>query len=86
MSHSDTNEYRILNIINFRMKISYGYSKKLSDMDQELKNQHPLTSGACAHGVKSAISLDTGSGFINFAAVMESESEKVTAVTSAVHH
>jgi len=31
-------------------------------MDQELKNQYPLTSCACAHGVKSEISLDTGLG------------------------
>jgi len=36
---------RLLNFRNFRVKIGYGYSKNLSDMDQELKNQYPLTSG-----------------------------------------
>jgi len=28
--------------------IGCGYSKYLSDMDQELKNQYPLPSGGCA--------------------------------------
>jgi len=37
--------YRILYFRNFQIRIWYGYSKYLSDMDQELKNQYPLTSG-----------------------------------------
>ena len=45
MSHSDTDGYRILNFRNFRIRIGYGYAKIFSDMDQELKNQYPLTSG-----------------------------------------
>jgi len=36
--------YQILNFTNFPIRIGYGYSKNLSDMDQELKNQYPLTS------------------------------------------
>jgi len=31
------------------MRIGYGYSKNLSDMDQELKNQYPLTSASYLH-------------------------------------
>jgi len=45
VSHSDMVGYRILNFRNFWIRIGYGYSKNLSDMDQELKNQYPLTSG-----------------------------------------
>ena len=48
MSHSDTDGYRIINFRNFRIRIGCGYSKYLSDMDQELKNQYPLPSGGCA--------------------------------------
>jgi len=44
VSHSDTDGYRILNFRNFRIRIGYGYEKKLSDMDQELKNHYPLAS------------------------------------------
>ena len=33
------------NFQKFRIRIGYGYLKNLSDMDQELKNQYPLTSG-----------------------------------------
>jgi len=36
--------YRILNFRNFRIKVGYGYANIFSDMDQELKNQYPLTS------------------------------------------
>jgi len=46
MSHSDTDGFRILNFGNFRIRIGYGYSKNLLDMDQESKNQYPLTSAA----------------------------------------
>ena len=38
--------FRILNFRNFWIRIGYGYTKNLSDMDQESKNQYPLTSGA----------------------------------------
>ena len=41
VAHSDTAGYRILNFRNFRIRIGYvwiGYSKNLSDMDQELTN------------------------------------------------
>jgi len=44
MSQSDTDGYRILKVRNFRIRIKYGYAKIFSDMDQELKNQYPLTS------------------------------------------
>ena len=44
MSQSDTDGHRILNFRNFRIRIGYGYAKFFSDMDQELKNQYPLTS------------------------------------------
>jgi len=44
VSHSDTDGYRILNFRNFRIRIGYGYANIVSDMDQELKNQYPLTS------------------------------------------
>ena len=37
--------YRILNFRNFRIRIGYGHAQIFSDMDQELKNQYPLTSG-----------------------------------------
>jgi len=37
--------YRIQNFRNFQIGIGYGYSKNVSDMDQELKNQYPLISG-----------------------------------------
>ena len=37
--------YRILNFRNFQMRIGYGYSNFFSDMDQESKNQYPLTFG-----------------------------------------
>jgi len=36
--------YPILNLTNFRIRIGYGYAKNFSDVDQELKNQYPLTS------------------------------------------
>jgi len=36
----------LLNLQNFRIRIGYGYLKNLSDLDQELKNQYPLTSAA----------------------------------------
>jgi len=42
-SQSDTYGYRILNFRNFWMRI--GYAKIFSDMDQERKNQYPLSSG-----------------------------------------
>jgi len=44
LSQSNTDGYRILNFRNFRIRIGYGYAKIFSDMDQELKNQYPLTS------------------------------------------
>jgi len=46
MLQSDTDGYRILNFRNVRIRIGYGYPKIISDMDQELKNQYPLTSGS----------------------------------------
>ena len=48
----NTDEYRMLNFRNFRIRIGYGHSKNLSDIDQELKNQHPLTSGAHSVGCR----------------------------------
>jgi len=42
--HSDTDGYRILNFGNFRTMVGCGYANIFSDMDQELKNQYPLTS------------------------------------------
>ena len=44
MSQSDTDGYRILNFRHFWIRIGYGYAKIFSGMDQELKNQYPLTS------------------------------------------
>jgi len=44
VSQSDTDGYRILNFKNIRIRIGYGYAKIFSYVDQELKNQHPLTS------------------------------------------
>jgi len=35
----------MLNFRNFRIRVGYGYEKMFSGMDQELKNQYPLTSG-----------------------------------------
>jgi len=43
MLQSDTARYRIPNFRNFQIRIGYGYAKVFSDMDQELKNQYPLT-------------------------------------------
>jgi len=48
MSQSDTDGYQILNFRNFRIRIGYGYAKIFSYIDQELKNQYPLTSAAQA--------------------------------------
>jgi len=49
MSQLDTDGYRIQNFRNFRIRIGHGYGKIFSDMDQELKNQYPLTFAAQSH-------------------------------------
>jgi len=45
MLQSDTDGCRIPNFRNFWIRIRYWYVQIFSDMDQELKNQCPLTSG-----------------------------------------
>ena len=65
---SDTNGYRILNFRNFRIRIGYGYAKIILDMDQELKNQYPLTSAARAFfGLKSSFNSCECIKFLNIA-------------------
>ena len=55
--HLDTDGYRILNFKNFWIRIGYGYAKNLSDMDQELKNQYPLTSETNTNNLKCVLFL-----------------------------
>jgi len=38
-----------IKFLKFWIRIGYEYSKNLSDMDQELKNQYPLTSAYSIH-------------------------------------
>ena len=60
MLHLDTDGYRKLNFRNFRIRVGYGYSKNLSDMDHELKNQYPLTSdGVSRLGLRLETCLET---------------------------
>jgi len=46
MLQLDMDGYRILNFRIFRIRLGYGYAQIMLAMDQELKNQYPLTSGA----------------------------------------